>query len=238
MKQCHRPRVVHDPESVVVTGFMGLGLGASTPDEDTVRLFGNKLTEAGTLKQVMKAFDWQLKKKGYIPPLSDWTQSLAGQRMSGQIVDASLVPAPKQRNTEEEKAAIKAGKTADDIWPDEPNKAAEKDAKWSNPYHLDQPNASSRSTQQCRMPSMFNVTLYTAPSLNSFGLTHSRIGRAVLCLAERADVAGSLRLNDLTCQCPMPYSYKNQRRQGIKPSRLSSCVIRLSSAWIYLSVAT
>ena len=98
----------------------GVQLGASTPDENTIRLFRNKLTETGTLKQVMKAFDWQLKKKGYIP-------------MSGQIVDASLVPAPKQRNTEEEKAAIKAGKTADDIWPDEPNKAAQKDtnARWT-----------------------------------------------------------------------------------------------------------
>jgi hypothetical protein len=30
--------------------------------------------------------------------------------MSGQIVDASLVAAPKQRNTEEEKQAIKEGK--------------------------------------------------------------------------------------------------------------------------------
>lgn len=40
----------------------------------------------------MKAFDWQLQKKGYIP-------------MSGQIVDAS-VPAPKQRNTESEREAI------------------------------------------------------------------------------------------------------------------------------------
>ena len=48
-------------------------------------------------------------------------------------MDASLVPAPKQRNTEEEKAAIKAGKTADEIWPDEPNKAAQKDtnARWT-----------------------------------------------------------------------------------------------------------
>ncbi len=53
-------------------------------------------------------FDWQLRKKGYIPPLSDCAQSPAGQRMSGQSVGASLVPAPKQRNTEDEKAAIKA----------------------------------------------------------------------------------------------------------------------------------
>ena len=74
--------------------FLGRDLGGPTPDENTIRLFRNKLTETGTLKRVMKAFDWQLHKKGYIP-------------MAGQIVDASLVPAPKQRNTEDEKAAQK-----------------------------------------------------------------------------------------------------------------------------------
>ena len=94
--------------------FLGFDLGAPTPDENTIRHFRNRLTETGTLKRVMKAFDWQLRKKGYIP-------------MAGQIVDASLVPAPKQRNTEDEKAAIKAGKSAKEIWPDEPNKAAQKD---------------------------------------------------------------------------------------------------------------
>ncbi len=100
--------------------FLGFDLGAPTPDENTIRLFRNKLTETGTLKRVMKAFDWQLKKKGYIP-------------MSGQIVDASLVPAPKQRNTEDEKVAVKEGKSAKEIWPDEPNKAAQKDtdARWT-----------------------------------------------------------------------------------------------------------
>jgi len=100
--------------------FLGFDLGAPTPDENTIRLFRNKLTETGTLRRVMKAFDWQLRKQGYIP-------------MSGQIVDASLVPAPKQRNTEPEKEAIKAGKSAGEIWPDEPNKAAQKDvdARWT-----------------------------------------------------------------------------------------------------------
>jgi IS5 family transposase len=100
--------------------FLNFDLGGPTPDENTIRLFRNKLTETGTLRRVMKAFDWQLQKKGYIP-------------MSGQIVDASLVPAPKQRNTDAEKDAIKAGKSADEIWPDEPNKAAQKDtdARWT-----------------------------------------------------------------------------------------------------------
>ena len=100
--------------------FLGFDLGAPTPDENTIRHFRNRLTETGTLKRVMKAFDWQLQKKGYIP-------------MAGQIVDASLVPAPKQRNTEAEKQAIKDGKTAKQIWPDEPRKAAQKDtnARWT-----------------------------------------------------------------------------------------------------------
>jgi transposase, IS5 family len=100
--------------------FLGFDLGGPTPDENTIRHFRNRLTETGTLKRAMKAFDWQLQKKGYVP-------------MSGQIIDASLVPAPKQRNTEAEKAAIKAGKSAKEIWPDEPNKAAQKDvnARWN-----------------------------------------------------------------------------------------------------------
>ena len=47
--------------------------------------------------------------------------------MGGQIVDATLVAAPKRRNTAPEKDAIKAGKTAGEIWPDEPARAAQKD---------------------------------------------------------------------------------------------------------------
>ena len=48
-------------------------------------------------------------------------------------MDASLVPAPKQRNTDPEREAVKAGKSAAEIWPDEPNKAAQKDvdARWT-----------------------------------------------------------------------------------------------------------
>jgi IS5 family transposase len=100
--------------------FLGFDLGGATPDENTIRHFRNRLTETGTLKRVMKAFDWQLQKKGYIP-------------IGGQIVDASLVPAPRQRNTQAERDAIKEGKTAREIWPDQPNKAAQKDtnARWT-----------------------------------------------------------------------------------------------------------
>ena len=40
---------------------------------------------------------------------------------------------PKQRNTDDERQAIKDGKSAQDIWPDDPAKAAQKDtdARWT-----------------------------------------------------------------------------------------------------------
>lgn len=100
--------------------FLGLSLGDRAHDENTIRHFRNRLTETGTLKRVMKAFDWQLHEKGCIP-------------MAGQIVDASLVPAPKQRNSEGEPEAIKSGINAKEIWPDNQNMAVQKntDARWT-----------------------------------------------------------------------------------------------------------
>ena len=52
--------------------------------------------------------------------------------MGGQIVDATIVAAPKQRNTHAEKADIKAGKVPD-AWKDKPAKLRQKDrdARWT-----------------------------------------------------------------------------------------------------------
>lgn len=100
--------------------FLGFDLGAVTPDENTIRLFREKLTRAGAIDALFAAFDRQLRDRGYLP-------------MGGQIVDATLVAAPKQRNTATEKDAIKAGRSAAEIWPDQPAKAAQKDtdARWT-----------------------------------------------------------------------------------------------------------
>jgi IS5 family transposase len=73
--------------------FLGFDLGAPTPDANTIRLFREKLTEAGALDTLFADFDRQLKERGYLA-------------MGGQIVDATLVAAPKQRNTQVEKDAI------------------------------------------------------------------------------------------------------------------------------------
>jgi hypothetical protein len=57
------------------------------------------VSEAGAIRQLFEAFDQPLRQAGYLA-------------MGGQIVDASLISAPKQRNTQDEKDAIKAGKAA------------------------------------------------------------------------------------------------------------------------------
>ena len=100
--------------------FLGFDLGAPTPDANTIRLFRERLTEAKTITVLFEAFDNRLRTTGYLA-------------MGGQIVDATLVAAPKQRNTQEEKGAIKADKTASEVWPDTPAKAAQKDvdARWT-----------------------------------------------------------------------------------------------------------
>ena len=100
--------------------FLGFDLGAPTPDENRIRLFREKLTRAGAIDALFAAFDRRLRERGYLP-------------MGGQIVDAALVAAPKQRNTAVEKDPIRGGKSAAEIWPDQPAKMAQKDtdARWT-----------------------------------------------------------------------------------------------------------
>ena len=122
--------------------FLGFDLGGATPDANTIRLFREKLTDAGALDVVFADFDRQLKERGYFA-------------MGGQIVDATLVAAPKQRNTVPEKDAIKAGKKADEIWPDEPARAAQKDidARWTLKFVKAKPLANGKPGIDIAIPS-------------------------------------------------------------------------------------
>src|SRR5665213_2009173 len=122
--------------------FLGFDLGAPTPDANTIRLFREKLTEAGALDTLFADFDGQLKERGYLA-------------MGGQIVDATLVAAPKQRNTQAEKDAIKAGKTAGEIWPDAPARAAQKDtdARWTLKFARAKPTADGKPGIDIAIPS-------------------------------------------------------------------------------------
>ena len=99
--------------------FLGLALSDRVPDARTIWLFREKLTKAGAIQALFDRFDAVLRANGYIA-------------MSGQIVDASLIAAPKQRNTDDEKKAIKEGRVPDG-WKDKPAKLRQKDrdARWT-----------------------------------------------------------------------------------------------------------
>jgi IS5 family transposase len=99
--------------------FLGLGLSEKVPDAKTIWLFREHLAQAGAVETLFARFDRHLTRAGYLA-------------MGGQIVDATIVAAPKQRNTDGEKAAIKEGKIPR-AWQDKPAKLRQKDrdARWT-----------------------------------------------------------------------------------------------------------
>ena len=102
--------------------FLGLGLDGTVPDATTVWLFRERLVKVKAIDKLFARFDAALTERGYLA-------------MGGQIIDATVVPAPKQRNTEAEKAAIKEGRVPE-AWQARPAKLRQKDrdARWSVKY--------------------------------------------------------------------------------------------------------
>src|SRR6478609_3591912 len=77
--------------------FLGLGLGDPVPDANTIWTFREQLTKAGAIERLFALFDQALRAAGYLA-------------MAGQLVDASIIATPKQRDTQAEKQAIKQGR--------------------------------------------------------------------------------------------------------------------------------
>ena len=53
--------------------------------------------------------------------------------MGGQIIDASIVAVPKQRNSRKENARIKAGETPES-WQDKPRRQKDVEARWTKKH--------------------------------------------------------------------------------------------------------
>ena len=81
--------------------FCGLRPGADIPDANTLWDFREALIAAQALDRLLRRLERAISAAGYLP-------------MFGQIIDATLVAAPRQRQTEAAKAQVKAGKTAPD----------------------------------------------------------------------------------------------------------------------------
>lgn len=99
--------------------FLRLDMESTVPDAKTIWLFRERLAQAGAVEKLFARFDRHLEEKGLMAS-------------GGQIIDASIIPVPKQRNNRKENAAIKAGMTPK-AWEKEPAKLRQKDvdARWT-----------------------------------------------------------------------------------------------------------
>ena len=89
------------------------------PDAKTVWLFRERLKELKLVEVLFAKFHEQLANRGYVA-------------RAGQMIDATFVEVPRQRNSREENAAVKAGEPPG-AWKDTPAKQRQKDvdARWT-----------------------------------------------------------------------------------------------------------
>lgn len=101
--------------------FLGLQLEDRVPDAKTVWLFRERLKGLNLIDVLFARFHQQLAAQGYVA-------------RAGQMVDATFVEVPRQRNTREENAQLKAGEVPE-AWdkPEAKAKRRQKDieARWT-----------------------------------------------------------------------------------------------------------
>jgi transposase, IS5 family len=102
--------------------FLDLDLHDPVPDATTIWLFREELVRASKIGELFDLFKHHLEAKGFIA-------------RGGQIIDATIVEAPKQRNSRDENEAVKTGETPED-WEKKPAKSRQKDkdARWTKKH--------------------------------------------------------------------------------------------------------
>ena len=88
--------------------FLGLQIESRVPDAKTIWLFRERLKELNLIEELFSKFHEQLAAQGYVAK-------------AGQMIDATFVEAPRQRNSREENATIKSGEIPQE-WRQTPNK--------------------------------------------------------------------------------------------------------------------
>ena len=97
--------------------FLGLSLSGQVPDAKTVWLFRDELTKADLIRPLFNRFEQALTQKG-------------AKLNSGQIIDATFVEVPRQRNKREENERIKVGDKPEE-WSQAKASQKDVDARWT-----------------------------------------------------------------------------------------------------------
>ena len=105
--------------------FLGLELEDRVPDAKTIWLFRERLKQQKLMDVLFARFHQQLATHGYVA-------------RAGQMIDATFVEVPRQRNSREENAQLKAGETPEG-WDASAAKAKRRqkdtDARWTQKNH-------------------------------------------------------------------------------------------------------
>ena len=100
--------------------FVGLRSSSQIPDRTTIWTFKERLIKAGASESIFDAVNVQLSRHGYIA-------------RGGQMVDASIVQAPKQSMSKEEKALVGEGATPI-TWSPAKRRQKDTDARWTKKH--------------------------------------------------------------------------------------------------------
>jgi transposase, IS5 family len=103
--------------------FLGMSLSDQVPDQKTLWEFRQKIGAEEGFRQLFDRFNEHLRNEGMFTK-------------EGRIVDATFVEVPKQRNTRDENAQIKAGQVPE-AWKETPHRLSQKDtgARWTKKNH-------------------------------------------------------------------------------------------------------
>lgn len=99
--------------------FLGLSPEGRVPDAKTVWLYRERIKKAGLLDALFDGLLEQISAAGYVAK-------------KGQMMDATLIEVPKQRNTPEENKQVKAGNPPQ--WDDAKARQKDVDARWAFKY--------------------------------------------------------------------------------------------------------
>ncbi len=100
--------------------FLGLAPHDRVPDAKTIWLYRERIKKAGLMESLFDTLLVQINGAGFTA-------------RKGQVIDAALVPAPKQRNSREENAGIKAGQAPGD-WPENKRRQKDVEARWTKKH--------------------------------------------------------------------------------------------------------
>ena len=97
--------------------FLGIQEGDKVPDATTIYRFREDLAKVGVIELLFTQFDQFLRNNGF-------------KAQKGQIVDASIVRVPIQRNSRDENKDIKSGKKIK-LWSKAKRRQKDTDARWT-----------------------------------------------------------------------------------------------------------